>query len=205
MIAMVDNPSNAVEWTLAEMLNQPELFHQATNELDNIVGKNRLVQESDIPKLNFLKACAKEALRLHPMAHFNVPHVSINDTMVGNYMIPKGSHVLIKRSGRNLIVWDEPHKFKPERHFKNGESNIVLTEPDLKFISFSTGMRSCPGVKLGTTMTVLLLARLLHGFTWSIPPTTSSINLVNSKDDMFLAEPLMVVAKPRLAAELYNF
>jgi len=163
-----------------------KIISSATNELDKIVGKDRLVQESDIPKLNFLKACAREALRLYPMAPFNIPHVSINDTMVGNYLIPKGSHVLIKRSGRNPLVWVEP-KFKPERHFKNGESNIVLTEPSLKFISFSTGMRSCPGVKLGTTMTVLLLARLLHGLTWSIPPTTSSISLVKSKDDMFLA------------------
>lgn len=95
MIATIDNPSNLVEWILAEMLNQPELFQQATNELDKIVGKDRLVQESDIPNLNFLKACARETLRLYPMAPFNIPHVSVNDTVVGNYLIPKGSHVLI--------------------------------------------------------------------------------------------------------------
>jgi cytochrome P450 len=49
MMAMVDNPSNVVEWILVEMLNQPELFQKATEELDNIVGKDRIVQESDIP------------------------------------------------------------------------------------------------------------------------------------------------------------
>jgi phenylalanine N-monooxygenase len=207
MMAMVDNPSNVVEWTLAEMLNQPELFQKAVEELDNIVGKDRLVQESDIPKLNFLKACAREAFRLPPITAFNVPHVAMNDTVVGNYLIPKGSHILLGRSGlgKNPKVWSEPYKFKPERHLKSDGSNINLTEPNLKFISFSTGRRDCPGVTLGTTITILLLARLLHGFTWSAPSDISRLNCAESNGVMFLDEPLQAVAKPRLAAKLYNF
>ena len=67
--------------------------------------------------------------------------------------------------GQNPKVWNEPHKFKPERHLKSDGSDVVLTEPDLRFISFSTGRRDCPGVMLGTTITVMLVARLLHGFT----------------------------------------
>ncbi|XP_027905920.1 isoleucine N-monooxygenase 1-like [Vigna unguiculata] len=207
MIAAVDNPSNAFEWALAEMINQPNLLQRAIEELDSVVGNERLVQESDIPKLNFVKACAREAFRLHPMAPFNPPHVSISDTTVGNYFIPKGSHVILSRRelGRNPKVWNEPLQFKPERHLKcdNG-SNVVLTEPNLRFVSFSTGRRGCPGVTLGTTMTVMLFARLLHGFTWTAPPNVSKINLVESNDDLNLAEPLMAVAKPRLAPQLYH-
>ncbi|CAJ1949718.1 unnamed protein product [Sphenostylis stenocarpa] len=204
LIATVDNPSNAFEWALAEMINQPKLLQRATEELDSVVGKERLVQESDVPKLNYVKACAREAFRLHPMAPFNPPHVSLSDTTVGNYFIPKGSHVILSRKelGRNPKVWNEPHKFKPERHLN--VSNVVLTEPNLRFISFSTGMRSCPGVMLGTTMTVMLFARLLHGFTWSAPSNVSTINLTESKDDISLAEPLVEVAKPRLAPQLYQ-
>lgn len=206
MIEVVDNPSNAVEWTLAEMINQPELLQRATEELDNVVGKERMVQESDIPKLKFLKACARESFRMHPIAPFNVPHVSMKDTMVGNYFIPKGSHVILSRSGlgRNPNVWSEPHKFKPERHLKSDGSDVVLSEPELKFISFSTGRRGCPGVNLGTTMTMVLLARLLHAFNWSAPSNVSSINLNECKSEMFLAEPLLAIAKPRLATKLYH-
>ncbi|KAK7305544.1 hypothetical protein VNO77_43450 [Canavalia gladiata] len=206
MIAMVDNPSNAFEWALAEMINQPELLQRATEELDSVVGKERLVQESDMPKLNYVKACAREALRLHPIAPFNVPHVCMKDTIVANYLIPKGSHVLLSRSGlgRNPKVWNEPLKFKPERHLKSDGSDVVLIEPNLKLISFSTGRRGCPGTMLGTTMTVMLFARLLHGFTWNAPPNVSSINLAESNDDIFLAEPLVAVAKPRLASKLYQ-
>ncbi|RDX68521.1 Isoleucine N-monooxygenase 2, partial [Mucuna pruriens] len=205
MLATVDNPSNAFEWALAEMINQPELLQRAIEELDSVVGKERLVQESDIPKLNYVKACAREVFRLHPIAPFIPPHVSISDTMVGNYFIPKGSHVMLSRQelGRNPKVWNEPHKFKPERHLKSDGSDVILTDPNLKLLSFSTGRRSCPGIMLGTTMTVMLFARLLHGFTWSAPPNVSTINLAESNDDILLVEPLTVVAKPRLPPELY--
>ncbi|KAK7382233.1 hypothetical protein VNO80_01017 [Phaseolus coccineus] len=207
MMATVDNPSNAFEWALGEMINEPKLLERAVEELDSVVGKERLVQESDIPKLNYIKACAREAFRLHPIAPFNPPHVSMSDTTVGNYFIPKGSHVILSRKelGRNPKVWNEPLKFKPERHLTidNG-SNLVLTEPNLRFISFSTGRRGCPGVMLGSTMTVMLFARLLHGFTWTAPSNLSKVNLTESNEDMFLPDPLVAVAKPRLAPHLYH-
>ncbi|XP_061341840.1 isoleucine N-monooxygenase 2-like [Gastrolobium bilobum] len=203
MMVVVDNPSNAVEWALAVMINQPELLQRATEELDNVVGKHRLVQESDIPKLNYVKACAREAFRLHPIVPFSVLHACMNDTVVANYLIPKGSHILLSRRGigRNPKVWNEPHKFKPERHLKSDGSDVVLSEPHLKFITFSTGRRSCPGGTLGTTMTIMLFARLIHGFTWSAPPNVPSINLAESKDGTLLAESLVAVAKPKLGID----
>ncbi|XP_054819037.1 isoleucine N-monooxygenase 1-like [Prosopis cineraria] len=207
MMATVDNPSNAVEWALAEMINQPELLEKATQELDQVVGKHRLVQESDIPKLNYIKACLREAFRLHPISPFNVPHVAMCDAVVSNYLIPKGSHVLLSRQelGRNPNVWkDDPLKFKPERHLVDNMSDVFLTEPDLRFISFTTGKRACPGVVLGTTITVMMLARLLHGFTWSAS-RHQPIELVESQTDLLLAKPLVAITHPRLPKEVYLF
>ncbi|KAK4858247.1 hypothetical protein QYF36_013256 [Acer negundo] len=206
MLATVDNPSNAVEWALAEMINQPKILEKAIEELDRVVGKERLVEESDFSQLNYIKACAREAFRLHPVAPFNIPHVSISDTTVANYFIPKGSHVLLSRFGvgRNPKVWpDETLKFKPERHLKEDGSEVVLTENDLKFISFSTGRRGCLGVTLGTSMTVMLFARLLQGFTWTAPPNDPKIDLSEAEDCLALAKPLIAVAKPRLAEHVY--
>ncbi|OMO89700.1 Cytochrome P450 [Corchorus olitorius] len=65
------------------------------------------------------------------MAPFNVPHMSVVDTTVGNYFILKGSHVLLSRLGlgRNPKVWDESNKFKPERwSITHNESHIDLSE-----------------------------------------------------------------------------
>ncbi|KAB2081172.1 hypothetical protein ES319_A05G114500v1 [Gossypium barbadense] len=206
MIATVDNPSNAVEWALAEMLNRPEIMEKAAEEIDSVVGRERLVQETDFTNLNYVKACAREAFRLHPIAPFNVPHVSVADTTVANYFIPKGSHVLLSRTGlgRNPKFWDDALKFKPERHLKGGGVSLALTESELRFISFSTGMRGCKGVLLGTSMTVMLFSRLLQCFTWTIPPTSQKpIDLSEAKDNLFLANPLVAVAKPRLPSHVY--
>jgi phenylalanine N-monooxygenase len=207
MYAIVDNPSNAVEWALAEMVNKPEVMEKAMNELNTVVGKERLVQESDIPRLNYLKACLREAFRMHPYHAFIPPHVAMEDTTIASYSIPKDSHVIISRVGlgRNPNVWLDPHEFRPERHLMSScLTNVVLTEPDLKFLSFSTGRRGCPGVSLGTSVTVMLLARLLHGFTWTKLPGVQSIELKESPTSLTLAEPLTLQAEPRLSVHLYE-
>ncbi|KAK7290344.1 hypothetical protein RIF29_04684 [Crotalaria pallida] len=206
MIATVDNPTNAFEWGLAEMLNQPELLRKATEELDSVVGKGRLVQESDFPKLNYVKACAREVFRTHPIADFSIPHVAMVDTVVADYFIPKGSHILLRRQGIgiNPRVWKDPLKFQPERHLKSDGSCPVLTEPSLILISFGAGRRSCPGVNLGTSMTIMLFARLLHAFTWSVPPNESHIDLTENEGDTAKAVPLVAFAKPRLLPEAYE-
>ncbi|RWR80487.1 Cytochrome P450 [Cinnamomum micranthum f. kanehirae] len=68
---------------MAEMLNQPEVLKKAVEELDSVVGRERLVQESDFHRLNYIKACVREAFRLHPVAPFNVPHMSTADSSYG--------------------------------------------------------------------------------------------------------------------------
>ncbi|KAL3641992.1 hypothetical protein CASFOL_012807 [Castilleja foliolosa] len=205
MIAAVDNPSNAVEWAIAEMINQPHILDKAYKELDSVVGRGKLVQESDIPKLNYIKSCIKESFRLHPIAPFNVPHVSTRDTIVGGYFIPKGSHVLVSRPGlgRNPRVWDDHLKYKPERHIVDREKEVVLLDHELRVFSFGTGRRGCPGFVLGSTMATMLLARLVQGFSWTVDGP-GFVELAESKDEMFMAKPLIAVAKPRLEPRIYQ-
>ncbi|VAH64679.1 unnamed protein product [Triticum turgidum subsp. durum] len=144
------------------MVNNPELLNKAMEEIDRVVGRERLLQESDIPQLTYAKACIREAFRLHPVAFFNLPHVATTDTTVIGYRVPKGSHVILSRTGlgRNPTIWDEPLWFKPERHMGD-DIYVTLTESKLRFISFSTGRRGCMAASLGTAMSVMLFGRLL--------------------------------------------
>ncbi|KAF0921707.1 hypothetical protein E2562_013444 [Oryza meyeriana var. granulata] len=204
MIATVDNPSNAAEWALAEIMNKPEVMRKAMEELDRVVGRGRLVQERDFRDLNYLKACIREAFRLHPYHPFNPPRVAMADTTIAGYSVPKGSQVILSRVGlgRNPRVWDDPLEFRPERHLS--EAAVALTEPELRFISFSSGRRGCPGVSLGTLITVMLIARLLQGFEWSKPDGVERVELREAAASLVMAEPLVLLAKPRLATHLYG-
>ncbi|KAF5789422.1 putative tryptophan N-monooxygenase [Helianthus annuus] len=205
MIATIDNPSNAVEWVMAEMISEPTILKRAVEELDKVVGCNRLVKESDLPQLNYIKACIKESFRLHPFAPFNVPHVSVKDTVVAGYFIPKGSHVLLSRLGlgRNPNVWKDPMRFDPDRHLGEEGKQVVLTDNELRMLSFSTGKRGCPGVILGSTITIMLLARMIQGFAWEKPYNESEIKLVENHHDLHMAKSLVALAKPRLPWYLY--
>jgi len=183
MFATIDNPSNAVEWAMAEMINQPKILETAMDELDRVVDKERLVQECDIPHLNYIKACIREAFRLHPIAPFVPPHMAMSDAIVAGNFIPKGSHVLLSRMGlrRNPKVWNKPLEFRPERHLTSDCTEVQLTEPDLRFISLSIGRRGCVAPLLGTTMTVMLLTRMVQGFYWKASLDVKSINLDQTK------------------------
>ncbi|KAI3844148.1 hypothetical protein MKW92_032042 [Papaver armeniacum] len=136
--------------------------------------------------------------------------MSNSDAIVGGYFIPKHSHVIVSRYGlgRNPRVWDEPLKFKPERHFKthgdgSGTSTVDLAEPDLKYMSFGIGRRGCPGIQLGSLMSIMLLARLLQAFDWIPPDGQSMIDLSETADEHSMVKPLLAHAKPRLPLHVY--
>ncbi|KAI3694939.1 hypothetical protein L1987_77923 [Smallanthus sonchifolius] len=144
ILAGFDNVSNNIKWVIAEMIKQPRILDKVVHELDFVVGKERLVQETDLPNLSYIKACVKEALRLHPVAPFNVPHVITVDSSVAGYFIPKGSHVIVRR---NPEVWNDPLTFNPDRHL-NSDMEVVLTDHKLHvlFLHWSTWV---PGSLVG--------------------------------------------------------
>ncbi|GJY03956.1 valine N-monooxygenase 1-like protein [Tanacetum coccineum] len=188
---------------MAEMINKPMIFDKAVHELDSMVGKDRFVQESDLVHLNYIKACVREAFRLHPVAPFN-PHTCHSGHNCRD-IHTKGSHVLLSRTGLgcNTEFWDDPLSYNPDRHMKDGKE-VVLTDHDLNMISFSTGRRGCPGWFLGTTMTVMLLARLVQGFTWAMPPGETHVDLKANLQNLWKAKPLLALARPRLPQHLYT-
>jgi cytochrome P450 len=55
-------------WAISLLLNNPHVLKKAQDELEVQVGKERIVNESDISKLVYLQAIVKETLRLYPPA-----------------------------------------------------------------------------------------------------------------------------------------
>lgn len=61
---------------------------KAVDEIEQFVGRNRILNESDIPNLPYLQAIVVESLRLHPAAPM-IQRQSIEDCIVGGYHIPE--------------------------------------------------------------------------------------------------------------------
>ena len=64
-------------------------------ELDIKVGRDRWVEQSDIPNHVYLKAIVKETLRLYGPAPLLLPHEAMEDCSIGGYHIPKGAGLLV--------------------------------------------------------------------------------------------------------------
>ncbi|GLJ14507.1 hypothetical protein SUGI_0234620 [Cryptomeria japonica] len=74
--ACSDTSSLALEWALSLLILHPTIMKMAQEELDSKIGKSRLLEESDMPKLKYLQAIVKETLPLFPPAPLLVPHES---------------------------------------------------------------------------------------------------------------------------------
>ena len=64
------------------MAMYPNVQRKAQEELDRVVGKDRLPDFQDQDSLPYINALIMELLRWHPIAPLGVPHRSTNSKMV---------------------------------------------------------------------------------------------------------------------------
>ncbi|KAK4572515.1 hypothetical protein RGQ29_030802 [Quercus rubra] len=200
-----DTSATTVEWAMSELLKQPHLIRKATEELDRVIGRDRLVEERDIPQLPYINAIMKETMRKHPVAVLLAPHLALEDCNIAGYEIRKGTRIFINTwsIGRNPSIWDAPEEFCPERFLGK---DIDVKGQNFELLPFGSGRRMCPGYSLGLKMISSSLANLLHGFNWKLPDNMKVEDL--GMDEVYgLATPrkfpLIAVVEPRLPLNLY--
>jgi len=76
------------------MLLNPEAQTKAQDELDRVVGPNRLPDFSDQQDLPYIRAVCKEVLRWQPATPLGVPHRTTEDDEYRGMRIPKGATVI---------------------------------------------------------------------------------------------------------------
>lgn len=161
LLAGTDTSSVTVEWAMSALLNHPEKLEKARAEIEDTIGCDRMVNESDLPKLPYLQNIISETLRLFPAAPLLVPHEASADCKIAGYDVPRGSILMVNAWAihRDPMVWDEAERFKPER-FEDGE----VGPP--KLLEFGMGRRSCPGSGLAQRVVGLALGCLIQCFDW---------------------------------------
>ncbi|CAJ2635701.1 unnamed protein product [Trifolium pratense] len=168
MFGGTETVASAMEWTISELMRNPQDLNRVQEELATVVGLHRRVEESDIEKLTYLKCVVKETLRLHPPIPLLL-HETAEDATIRGYFVPKGSRVMINAwaIGRDKDSWEDPEEFKPSRFLNSSAPDFKGS--NFEFIPFGSGRRSCPGMQLGMYALDLALAHLLHCFTWNLP------------------------------------
>ncbi|XWS29471.1 hypothetical protein CRYUN_Cryun24cG0032100 [Craigia yunnanensis] len=181
MVAAMDTSAAVIEWTISELIKHPRVMINVQKELENVVGMQRMVEESDLEKLEYLNMVVKESFRLHPVVPLLIPHASREDCTVNGFHIPKNSRIIINiwANGRDENVWTDAENFFPERFVG---SDIDLRGRDFQLIPFGSGRRGCPGMQLGLTVVRLVVAQLVHCFDWELPDDMLATDLDMTED-----------------------
>jgi hypothetical protein len=68
----------------------PSVQKRIQDEIDRVVGTDRLPSYEDRPSLPIVEAVVRETLRWRPVAPLAVPHTTVKDDVYKGYYIPKG-------------------------------------------------------------------------------------------------------------------
>ncbi|XP_056174177.1 geraniol 8-hydroxylase-like [Syzygium oleosum] len=198
-VAGTDTTSNTLEWAMAELLHNPDKLSRAQTELDQVIGKGNLVDESNIARLPYLQAIVKETFRLHPTVPLLLPRKSGAELEIGGVTVPEGAQVFVNvwAIGRDGTLWEDPNAFMPERFLG---SEMDVKGQSFELIPFGGGRRVCPGLPLALRMLHMMLGSLLNCFNWKheggIEPEDMNMDdkfgLTLQKDQPLRAVPTLV-------------
>ena len=143
----------------AAMIMFPNVQRKAQEEIDRVIGTDRLPTSEDRDKLPYVDAIAMEALRWWPISPMGFPHTADADVEYNGMTIPKGAMLLpaVYWFLHDPEVYANPDLFDPERY-------LSRNEPDPKLHAFGYGRRICPGRFFADSSLFLNIAQTLATF-----------------------------------------
>ncbi|KAL0953802.1 hypothetical protein HGRIS_004984 [Hohenbuehelia grisea] len=141
------------------IVTHPEVQKTAQEEIDRVVGRERLPDFSDSNSLPYTECVVQEVLRWFPVVPLGVPHRCMEDDIYNDMFIPKGATVIANSRGMSLDerVYANPKDFNPARYLPRPEGN---GEPFFES-AFGFGRRICPGRHLAYNSLWVIIATLL--------------------------------------------
>lgn len=152
---------------LLHMVAFQDIQNKVQDEIDSVVGKDRLPSLKDRPKLCYSEAVLHESMRLASVIPLGIQRMTLCDTSIGNYKIPKGTMVAVNLWGlhHDPELWEDVHRFKPER-FLDEHGQLCLKPKH--WLPFSAGLRSCLGEFVAKPNLLLIFVSLLQRYKWKM-------------------------------------
>ncbi|EJD48008.1 cytochrome P450 [Auricularia subglabra TFB-10046 SS5] len=147
------------------MVRNTGVQKKAQEELDRVIGPDRLPEFADREALPYIEAIIRETYRKYPVGPIGIPHTAQEEDEFEGMEITKGALIL-------PVVWTmmhnedayglEPEHFNPERFLENGAINPDMQDPRVNLFGF--GRRKCPGLHFADANVFIQVATMLKCF-----------------------------------------
>lgn len=193
-LAGTETSSNTTEWTMTELLLNPDMFLRVREEVSTTIGKDGKIQEAILLDLPYLQAVIKETMRLHLSVPLLAPHKTETEVKLDKYIVPKNTQILVNAwsIARDPRYWENPLMFDPER-FLGGKFDYK--GQNFAFLPFGSGKRMCPGISLANRVVSLMVASFVYHFDWELPHAREEMDM-NDIFGLALLRATPLVATP---------
>ena len=176
-LAGSETTSTSLTFSVLYMVSYPEIQNRLYEEIDRVVGRNRLPRFGDQKSLPYLEAFISEVQRHATIAPFAVQHTALDDVNFKGYRFPK--HTIFTFNLEAVMHSEEhfpdPMTFNPDRFLdENGKY-----KPNKALIYFGLGKRECLGRSLAKQELYLFTAGLIQQFRFEMGESSGKPDLIN--------------------------
>ncbi|KPI39709.1 Fumitremorgin C synthase [Cyphellophora attinorum] len=170
---MIEAGSETTSAALNSAIKYLAVFRDAQNtaadELNHVIGDDRLPGFADEEHLPYIRAMVKEILRIRPVTNIGTPHFTTEDIVYRDMHIPAGTVVSINQYAIHFDArHKDPESFMPDRFLDHPlKAAAYASHPDpyvRDHFGFGAGRRICPGMHLAENSLFITLARLIWMF-----------------------------------------
>ena len=165
-VAGSETTSNTINYTLWYLCKYPEVQKKLQEEIDTVVGKDRVPTMNDKASLPYMEAVVHETQRIVGLAYNGIQRVAKRHVKLGGYDLPKGTRLgtALYEIMHDPTYWKDPEVYLPERFLKDGKF-----QPDERFVAFGIGKRNCMGKTLAQIELLLFLSAFIQRFNFRFP------------------------------------
>ncbi|PHH58662.1 hypothetical protein CDD81_4891 [Ophiocordyceps australis] len=176
MIGGVESTASIIQWFQALIPSYPEVQRRAHDELDCVVGRDRLPGVEDEKDLPYCRAIIKEVERCYAPFWLGNPHQVTEDFVYKEQFIPKDALLIVNAWSihHNDDRFPEPQRFNPERYINDtlssAQSANLADASQRDHWIFGAGRRICPAMDVAEREIWLSISRMLWSFTIEAVP-----------------------------------